>query len=99
LTLNIGPQPPTINGKGLNAANQPQIFWVPSASGGVVGYNIYRSTTSGGGYTNVGSVGAGVATFTDANAASGTTFFYVLTAVASGNLESAFSNEVSISVP
>jgi uncharacterized protein YjbI with pentapeptide repeats len=100
VTVNIAPQPPTINGSGLNASNQPQIFWVASPSNGIVSYNIYRSTTSGTGYVNVGTVGPAVTTFADTSILEvGTTYFYVVTAVATGSVESVHSNEVSIMIP
>jgi hypothetical protein len=98
VTLNIAPQPPTINGFGTNAGNQPQIFWAASTTGNVTGYNVYRSTQSGGPYSLVGSTGAAVTTFADPNAPSGNTFFYVVRAVA-GGVESVNSNEVSVTLP
>ena len=98
LTLIIRPTPPTINGFGTNAGNQPQIFWVASTSGDVTGYNVYRSTQTGGPYSPIGSTSAAVTTFADPNAPSGNTFFYVVRAVA-GGVESVNSNEVSVTVP
>ncbi len=98
VTLSIAPQPPTINGFGTNAGNQPQIFWAASPTGNVTGYNVYRSTTSGGPYGLVGSTGAAATTFADPNAPSGNTFFYVVRAAA-GGVESVNSNEVSVTLP
>jgi hypothetical protein len=62
----------------------------PSASGG---YNVYRSTTSGA-YTSANKIASGVATtsYTD-TVATGTTYYYVVTAVDGSVNESAFSNE------
>jgi hypothetical protein len=96
-TLIIRPTPPTINGSGTNASNEPQIFWIASTSSDITGYHIYRSTTSGTGYSQVGSVGAATTTFPDPNAGSGT-WFYVVRAVA-GGVESVNSNEVSVIIP
>ncbi len=64
----------------------------PSASGG---YNVYRSTTSGA-YTSANKIASGVATtsYTD-TVATGTTYYYVVTAVDGSGNESAFSNEAS----
>ena len=98
VTLNIAPQPPTINGFGTNAGNQPQIFWAASPTGNVTGYNVYRSTQSGGPYSLAGSTGAAVTTFADPNAPSGNTYYYVVRAVA-GGVESVNSNEVSVTLP
>jgi uncharacterized protein YjbI with pentapeptide repeats len=97
--INGQPQPPTINGFGLTPSNQPQIAWISSVpSSGVTGFNVYRTTTSGMGYTVVGTVDASGTSFIDTNAQVGTTYFYVVTAVASG-VESVFSNEVSVTTP
>jgi len=99
LGIDIVPLPPTINGIGLNNANQPGINWVPTApTTGITGYNIYRSTTSGSGYTNVGSVDANTTFFTDTTATEENTYFYVVTAFSGGIGESAFSNEVTITI-
>jgi fibronectin type 3 domain-containing protein len=57
-----------------------------------VSYNIYRSGTSNGTYTKIGSVGVGVLTYTDSTALAGETYFYVATAVDSSNNESAYSS-------
>jgi hypothetical protein len=96
VTLNVSPQPTTINGFGVNASNQPQIFWVASASSDIVGYNVYRSATTGGPYTLVGS-GITTLTFTDTAAQIGNNY-YVVRAVA-GGVESVNSNEVDVVIP
>jgi Putative Ig domain len=97
-TLIIRPQPPTIGVIELNLNEQPVVSWTASPSSDVTGYNVYRSLTSGGPYTLVGSTTAPAQTFTDANAAAGTTYYYVVTAVA-GGVESLNSNEMFITVP
>ncbi len=99
VTLSIAPQPPTGLTGFVNTASQIQVSWNASISGGVTGYDIYRSLTSGGPYTMVGSVGAAPTTFIDASAASFTVYYYVVTAVASGNVQSGYSNEVSVVIP
>jgi hypothetical protein len=99
LTITVHPTPPTINGFGVNTSNQPQIFWIGSTSNDVTGYNVYRATAPSGPFTLVSSVGAAITTFADPNAAPGTTYYYVVTAVGAGNTESANSNEVSVVVP
>jgi fibronectin type 3 domain-containing protein len=65
----------------------------------VAGYNVYRSTVSGTLYTKINSSLITALNYTDSTVQSGTTYFYVATAVdASGN-ESVQSNEVSALIP
>jgi hypothetical protein len=74
------------------------LTWNPSTSV-VVGYNIYRGTTSGGPYTTRNSSVVPGITYTDSTVQSGLTYFYVVTAVDSSNVESVHSNEVSAAIP
>jgi Putative Ig domain len=79
-------------------AHWVDLSWNPSAAV-VVGYNIYRGTTSGGPYTKLNSSVVPGITHTDSTVQSGVTYFYVATAVDANNVESAFSNEVSATIP
>jgi len=74
--------------------------WTASTSSSVAGYNLYRSTTSGGPYTRVNSTGliAGT-TYNDTSVQAGATYFYVATAVDSSGDESGYSNETSATIP
>ncbi|HKW17014.1 MAG TPA: choice-of-anchor D domain-containing protein [Terriglobales bacterium] len=74
------------------------LTWDPSTST-VVGYNIYRGTQSGGPYSLLNSALLPGTSYTDASLQSGTTYFYVSTAVDSNNLESSYSNEASAAIP
>ena len=65
----------------------------------VNGYNVYRSTVSGSSYTKINSSLVTVLNYTDSNVQSGTTYFYVTTAVDSTGNESGFSNEASAPIP
>jgi fibronectin type 3 domain-containing protein len=75
------------------------LSWTQSSSAGVTGYNLYRGTTSGGPYTLVTSVNAATFGFQDNTITAVGTYFYVVTAAASGGVESVRSNEASIVVP
>jgi hypothetical protein len=76
------------------------LSWTASTSPAVVGYNVYRATTSGGPYAKVNG-GACVAamTYSDSSVTSGHTYYYVATAVDSSNSESAYSTQATSVVP
>ena len=71
------------------------IHWTASSDTAVNGYNIYRTTTSGTDYVNVGTTSA--LSFTDHTVVAGTTYYYVVTAVADG-VESPESSEIQVTV-
>jgi hypothetical protein len=77
------------------------LTWTASPSGGIMGYNVYRGTKSGGeGTAPLNSAPVNGATFTDANVTAGTDYYYVVTSVASdGTTESAPSAETNATVP
>ena len=74
------------------------LSWTASTSS-VNGYNVYRASVSGGPYTKINSSLVTATQFTDNSVVAGQTYFYVVTAVDSSNVESANSNEVSAAVP
>jgi fibronectin type 3 domain-containing protein len=66
----------------VTTSTQVKISWTASNPVPTGGYDIGRSTTSGGGFANVGHVGNTILTFTDSDTALlvGTTYYYVVTA-------------------
>jgi fibronectin type 3 domain-containing protein len=64
----------------------------------VVGYNIYRSTTSGGQFVKLASRVPGPP-YEDRLVADGRTYFYVVTALDQTGRESRFSNEARATIP
>lgn len=70
---------------------QVSLSWTGST--GVTSYNVKRSTTSGGPYSNV-ATGVTSTSFTDTGLTNGTTYFYLVSAVNS-NGESGNSNQAS----
>ncbi len=74
------------------------LTWQASSSASVTGYNVYRSTVSGGYYGLVGSAAQSLS-YADQTVDSGTTYYYVTTAVNADGEESAYSNQVAILVP
>jgi hypothetical protein len=93
----------TINGSTSLTVTQPaqhyvSLAWTASTSP-VVGYNTYRSNTSGGPYTKLNSSLITTTNYNDQTVQSGTTYYYVTTAVNSQGLESVYSNEAAATVP
>jgi len=72
------------------------LSWTPTASTVVTGYTVRRSTTSGSGYTTIGTVTPRSATTTTDSPGAGT-FYYVLRSVFQ-NWDSVASNEASAAV-
>lgn len=74
------------------------LSWTDSSSG-VSGFNVYRSTTSGGPYSRLNSSVLSGTSFSDNHVQAGQTYFYVTTAVNSSNVESDYSNQAQAVVP
>jgi hypothetical protein len=92
------PQTVSLSGAGTHDVI---LSWTASTTAGVVGYNVYRGTTSGGPYpTELNSAPINGTTYTDETVQAGQTYYYVVTAVASNDVtQSANSNQVSAPVP
>ena len=92
------PQTVSLSGAGTHDVI---LSWTASTTAGVVGYNVYRGTTSGGPYpTELNSAPINGTTYTDETVQAGQTYYYVVTAVASNDVtQSADSNQVSAPVP
>ena len=94
-TGNLLPPPDTLNAV---AANSIDVSW--SSVSGAVGYNVYRSTTSGSGYVKInGSTPVTGTSYVDQNTTPGTTYYYVVTSVNSAGQESNYSSEASATEP
>ncbi len=73
--------------------------WVASVSPGVTGYNVYRSVTSGGPYTQLNSAPVTATTFDDNVVEAGQTYYYVVKAKDNAGNESGPSNEATAQIP
>jgi hypothetical protein len=80
------------------ASHSVNLSW-NSGSSGVVGYNIYRATSSGGPYSRINSAPDPSTTFLDTTVQGGQTYFYVTTAIGSDGKQSAFSNWIQVVIP
>jgi fibronectin type 3 domain-containing protein len=87
----------TLSGTGV-VQHSVALTWNASTST-VAGYNVYRSTVSGGPYTKINSTLVTTLTYTDSTVQSGTTYYYVTTAVDTNGNESVDSNETSAPIP
>lgn len=94
---------PTVQGLSGNGTPPPQhnvqLFWTASSSSDIIGYNIYRSITSGGPYSKINASLDAATSYTDSSVVDGQTYYYVTTAVDSNNQESAYSNQASAPIP
>ncbi len=89
----------TLSGTGVQAvAHSVTLTWTTSTST-VTGYNVYRSSVSGGPYSRMNTTIIAATTYVNSTVISGQTYFYVVTAIDSSNVESANSAEVSAVVP
>jgi large repetitive protein len=68
------PNQPTLTSVTAQSASSMALAW--SAVTGATGYTIQRSTNSGSSWTNAGTVGAGVTTFTDTGLTEATSYSY-----------------------
>ncbi len=87
-----------LSGSGSTLQHSVTVSWGvsnPPASG----YNVHRSTQSGGPYTKLNAAPITILTFTDNTVSSGLTYFYVVTSVAADGTESGDSNQATAVVP
>lgn len=68
--------------------------WSDSDESDLAGYYVYRSTTSGSGYSKLTSTLLTDSRYADVNVPHDTTYYYVVTAVDPNSNESGYSNEV-----
>ncbi|MGA7624443.1 MAG: choice-of-anchor D domain-containing protein [Candidatus Acidiferrales bacterium] len=88
-----------VSGTGVAVTHSVTLSWSPSVSP-VSGYDVYRGTTSGGPYsTKLNSSLVTTTQFTDSTVVSGQTYYYVVTAVNSSNVESTDSNQTEAVIP
>jgi len=72
--------------------------WSDSSSG-LTGFNIYRSTQSGGSYSKLTSSPVSAMTYTDSTVSASTSYYYMVTAVNTSGTESADSTPIEATVP
>lgn len=89
----------SLSGTGVQqVSHSVTLSWTPSAST-VSGYDVFRSTVSGGPYSMMNSSTDPTTTYADTAVQATQTYYYVVTSVDSSGVQSAYSSEVSALVP
>jgi Abnormal spindle-like microcephaly-assoc'd, ASPM-SPD-2-Hydin len=89
----------TMNGVGVAPTQHSvSLSWTDSDSG-IVDYNIYRGSVSGGPYAQLNSGSESTAAYSDNSVVAGQTYYYVTTAVDGKGVESRYSNEAEAVIP
>ncbi len=98
-TASNSPAVQSMTGTGT-AATQHTVDLTWDTSTGAVSYNIYRGTVSGGPYpTMINTSPDSTTAYTDSTVVSGTTYYYVVTAVNASSEESGYSNQATAVIP
>ncbi len=86
---------------GLSATanvNDIALNWSDNGEADLAGYDVWRSLTSGGGYSKLNGALVSVSAFTDASASTGVTYYYVVTAADTSGNSSPNSNQASATI-
>lgn len=92
----------SVTGVNFTAAAVPlsvSLSWTASTSPGVSGYNVFRSTGSGGPYKQINSSLVTGTSYVDNSIVAGNTYYYTATAVNSAGVQSGYSNQAPAAVP
>jgi len=93
--LRTPPSPPK-NLAGVAGDGSVSMTWAASSEADILGYNLYRSLSSGGGYAKINAAPITSLLYTDATAANGQLYFYAVTAVDALGEESFFSKKIKV---
>jgi hypothetical protein len=90
----------SLSGSGAAAASKHTVAlsWERSSST-VSGYFVYRGTKATGPYTQLNSSPEASPSYSDSSVSNGQVYYYYVTAVNSSNIQSADSNQVSVTIP
>jgi fibronectin type 3 domain-containing protein len=80
------------------APHTVSLGWSPSTSTGISYYKVYRGTVSGGPYSLL-ATNVSLTSYTDSSVQSGSTYYYVTTAVDSSGVESGYSDVAPAAIP
>jgi len=99
IVSNATGSPATVSLSGTGIVQHSVALTWDASTSTVAGYNVYRGTVSGGPYVKINSSLVAALNYTDSTVQSGTTYYYVATAVDSTGGESVYSNEISALIP
>ncbi|UCD06453.1 MAG: VCBS repeat-containing protein [candidate division WOR-3 bacterium] len=89
---------PPVNLSGGLSGSQVELVWSENSEPDVVGYNVYRSLSSGYPYTKLTDEPVADTSFIDSTVSGGNTYYYVVTACIKAGSESRYSNEIDVLV-
>jgi hypothetical protein len=89
----------SLSGTAVQPVSHSATLTLAPNSPNVAGYNVYRSSISNGPYTKLNSPLVTSTTYIDSTVVANQTYYYVATSVDSAGDESAYSNQVSATIP
>ncbi len=89
----------SLSGTAVQPASHSATLNLTPNSSNVVGYNIYRSSILNGPYTKLNSPLVTSTTYIDSSVLASQSYYYVATAVDSSGNETAYSNQVTATIP
>lgn len=89
----------SLTGSGMSVVQHSVSLSWQSSTSQVTGYNVYRSSASGGPFSKVNPSLTPSTAYVDGSVAASQTYYYVTTAVNSSGQESAYSNQVKVVIP
>jgi len=98
-TTNANSALETASGSGATIQHTVNLWWNASTSGSISGYNVYRGASPSGPFSRINPAVNSSLSYSDSAVQSGTTYYYVTTAVDSSGVESSYSNQVTAAVP
>jgi uncharacterized protein (DUF58 family) len=88
-----------LSGTGVAASEHTVALTWERSSSSVTGYFVYRGSKPSGPFTQLNSSPESSPSYSDNTVSSGQVYYYYVTAVSSSNIQSADSNEVSVTIP
>lgn len=98
-TSNANSASATASGSGSTIVHTVNLSWNASTSTSVTGYNVYRASSASGPYARINPSLNSSMNYVDSTVHSGSTYYYVTSAVDSSGVESGYSNQVTAAVP